>query len=167
MADSSSTGIVILTTGGTIDKVHDLVRESLVFDREVGSCVPHILAQARADYPRVEQLMTLDSLDMIDADRQQLVEAILAAPERKFVITHGTGTMGVTARYIAERVKDRTVILTGSMRPYSLGRSDAGFNLGGAVVAAQICAPGIYGVMNGRVIEATQLEKNRTTGKFV
>jgi len=158
--------VLILTTGGTIDKVHDLVRETLVFDREAGSCVPAILTQARADFPRVEQLMTHDSLDMIDADRQVLVDAILAASERSIVITHGTGTMGLTARYIAERVSDRTVVLTGSMRPYSLGRSDGGFNLGGAVVAAQTCAPGVYGVMNGRVIEADDLEKNRTTGRF-
>ncbi|MGB3455404.1 MAG: asparaginase domain-containing protein [Litorimonas sp.] len=159
--------VLILTTGGTLDKVHDLVREALVFDREAGSCVPAILAQARADFPRVEQLMTLDSLDMIDADRQQLVDAVLAAPENHIVITHGTGTMGLTARFIAERIKGKTVVLTGSMRPHSLGRSDAGFNLGGAVVAAQICAAGVYGVMNGRVIGAAELEKNRTTGKFV
>ncbi|MGB6229511.1 MAG: asparaginase domain-containing protein [Litorimonas sp.] len=158
--------VLILTTGGTLDKVHDLVREALVFDREAGSCVPLILNQARADFPRLQQLMTLDSLDMIDADRQQMVDAILAAPERHIVITHGTGTMGLTARFIAERVTDKTVVLTGSMRPHSLGRSDAGFNLGGAVVAAQLCAPGVYGVMNGRVIEAGELEKNRTTGKF-
>jgi L-asparaginase len=158
--------VLILTTGGTIDKVHDLVRETLVFDREAGSCVPAILTQARADFPRVEQLMTHDSLDMIDADRQVLVDAILAASERSIVITHGTGTMGLTARYIADRVSDRTIVLTGSMRPYSLGRSDGGFNLGGAVVAAQVCTPGVYGVMNGRVIEADELEKNRTTGRF-
>ncbi|WP_298918782.1 asparaginase domain-containing protein [uncultured Algimonas sp.] len=158
--------VLILTTGGTLDKVHDLVREALVFDREEGSCVPAILAQARADFPRVEQLMTLDSLDMIDSDRRQLVDAILKAPETHIVIIHGTGTMGVTARFIAERVQDRTVVLTGAMRPHSLGRSDAGFNLGGAVVAAQVCAPGVYGVMNGRVIGAQELEKNRTTGRF-
>mgnify|MGYP000533450203 CR=1 FL=1 len=39
-------------------------------------------------------------------------------------------------------------------------------SLGGAVVAAQVCTPGVYGVMNGRVIEADELEKNRTTGRF-
>ena len=109
--------VLILTTGGTIDKVHDLVRETLVFDREAGSCVPAILTQARADFPRVQQLMTHDSLDMIDADRQVLVDAILNASERHIVITHGTGTMGLTARYLAERIKDCTVVLTGSMRP--------------------------------------------------
>ena len=158
--------ILVLTTGGTIDKVHDLVRESLVFDREAGSCVSQILKQARAEFPRIEQLMTLDSLDMIDADRQLMVDVILKAPESHVVITHGTGTMGLTARYIAERVSDKTVVLTGSMRPYSLGRSDAGFNLGGAIIAAQTCPPGVYGVMNGRVITAAGLEKNRTTGKF-
>lgn len=158
--------ILVLTTGGTIDKVHDLVRESLVFDRETGSCVSQILKQARADFPRIEQLMTLDSLDMIDADRQVIVDAILKAPEKHVVITHGTGTMGLTARYIADRVSGKTIVLTGSMRPYSLGRSDAGFNLGGAIIASQTCPPGVYGVMNGRLIGSDDLEKNRTTGMF-
>lgn len=158
--------ILIITTGGTIDKVHDLVRETLVFDREAGSCVPSILAQARAGFPRIRSLMALDSLDMIDSDRDLLIEEINAAPEGHIVITHGTGTMGDTARYLADKIKDCTVVLTGSMRPYSLGRSDAGFNLGGAIIAAQTCSPGIYGVMNGRVIPADKLEKNRTTGRF-
>lgn len=159
--------ILIITTGGTLDKVHDLVRETLVFDREAGTCVPAILAQARASFPRVRSLLTLDSLDMIDEDREMLVEEIRQAPERHIVITHGTGTMGVTARYIAERIQERTIVLTGAMRPYSLGRSDAGFNIGGAIIAAQTCAPGVYGVMNGRVIAADNLDKDRTTGRFV
>ena len=74
--------------------------------------------------------------------------------------------MGPTARFLAERVTDKTVILTGAMRPHSLGRSDASFNLGGAVIAAQTCPPGVYGVMNGRVFAAKDLDKNRDTGRF-
>ena len=158
--------VLILTTGGTLDKVHDLVREALVFDREAGSCVPHILAQARAEFPRVQPLMWLDSLDMIDADRKHIAEAIAAAEEDRIVVIHGTGTMGLTARYLAPLVVDKTVVLTGAMRPHSLGRSDAGFNLGGALIAAQLCGPGVWGVMNGRVFAADDLEKNRTTGRF-
>jgi L-asparaginase len=158
--------LLILTTGGTLDKVHDMVREMLVFDREAGSCVPHILAEARATFPRVNSLMWLDSLDLIDADRAQIAKAILNAPEDLIVVSHGTGTMGVTARYLAERVADKTVILTGAMRPHSLGRSDASFNLGGAIIAAQTCPPGVYGVMNGRIFAAEALDKDRTTGRF-
>lgn len=158
--------ILILTTGGTLDKVHDMVRETLVFDREGGSCVPHILTQARAAFPRVQSLMWLDSLDMIDADRQQIADTINAAEEDRVIVIHGTGTMGATARFLAERVTDKTVVLTGAMRPHSLGRSDASFNLGGAVIAAQTCPPGVYGVMNGRVFAASDLDKNRDTGRF-
>lgn len=158
--------ILIITTGGTLDKVHDLVRETLVFDRVSGTSVPAILAQARAGFPRIRSILTLDSLDMIDADRDAIIAEIENAPERQIVITHGSGTMGITARYLAERIKDRTIILTGAMRPYSLGRSDAGFNLGGAIIAAQTCEPGVYGVMNGRVIAADDLDKDRITGRF-
>ena len=158
--------ILIITTGGTLDKVHDLVRESLVFDRSAGTCVPSILAQARAGFPRVRALMALDSLDMIDEDRDRIVAEIQSADEDRIVITHGTGTMGETARYLAEHVTDKTIVLTGSMRPHSLGRSDASFNLGGAVIAAQLCERGVYGVMNGRIIPASELDKDRVTGTF-
>ena len=37
----------------------------------------------------------------------------------------------------------KTVVLTGAMRPHSLGRSDASFNLGGAIIAAQTLPEGV------------------------
>ncbi|MCK5167685.1 MAG: hypothetical protein KAQ66_10200 [Rhodospirillaceae bacterium] len=52
------------------------------------------------------------------------------------------------------------------MRPNSLSFSDGPFNLGGAIVAAQILPQGVCGVMNGRVIEAAKLDKNVEQGRF-
>ena len=52
------------------------------------------------------------------------------------------------------------------MRPFSLYASDGEFNLGGAVVAAQVLAPGVWGVMNGRVFPADRLDKNVDQGRF-
>ena len=74
--------------------------------------------------------------------------------------------MGETARYIEARVTGKCVILTGAMRPFSLYASDGEFNLGGAIAAAQIAAPGVWGVMNGRVIAAADLNKNVEQGRF-
>jgi len=61
---------------------------------------------------------------------------------------------------------EKTVVLTGAMRPFSLNSSDGEFNLGGAVVAAQILAPGVWGVMNGRVFPADLLHKDTAAGRF-
>ena len=48
----------------------------------------------------------------------------------------GTGTMDLTAKALDGQVGQKTVVLTGAMRPWTLGRSDGNFNLGGAVIAA-------------------------------
>lgn len=156
----------IIVTGGTLDKVHDPKTEGLAFAADGTTHLPEILRHGRCYFPVVQQLMLKDSLDFDDADRDAIADAVKAAPERAIVITHGTGTMGESARWIAERVSGKTVVLTGAMRPHSLSLSDGPFNLGGAIVAAQIMEPGIYGVMNGRVIDAARLDKNTEQGRF-
>lgn len=156
----------ILVTGGTIDKVHDMVNEGLGFDPSGSTHLPEMLRIGRCSFPVVELVMLKDSLHFDDADRDAILAAIKAAPEPAVVVTHGTGTMGQTARFLASKVPEKTVVLTGAMRPFSLSASDGEFNLGGAVVAAQILAPGVWGVMNGRVFEADQLNKNTEKGRF-
>ncbi|MFV0243785.1 MAG: asparaginase domain-containing protein [Qingshengfaniella sp.] len=156
----------ILVTGGTLDKIHDMLGERLAFAPDGGTHLPEILTRGRCAFPIVQQVLMKDSLDFTDADRAAILAAAQAAPDPALVITHGTGTMGETARFLAGHLPGKTVVLTGAMRPHSLGRSDAAFNLGGAIIAAQTLPPGIYGVMNGRVFVAGDLDKNTATGRF-
>jgi len=156
----------ILVTGGTLDKVHDTVSEALAFEPDGATHVPMILTQARVRFPEVQVILMKDSLDFTDADRDAILAAASAAPEQALVITHGTGTMGQTARWLDGRVPGKTIVLTGALRPHSLGRSDASFNLGGAVVAAQTLPDGVWGVMNGRAFAARELRKDAATGRF-
>lgn len=156
----------ILVTGGTIDKLHDPRVEALVFAKDGATHVPEILATGRCHFPTVQIVMLKDSLDFDDADRDAILRAVQDAPESHLVITHGTGTMGETARWLAARETGKTVVLTGAMRPHSLSASDGGFNLGAAIAAAQILPQGVYGVMNGRIIPAEVLDKNVEAGRF-
>ena len=110
--------------------------------------------------------MQKDSLDFVDADRDAIVAAIQRSTEHALVVTHGTGTMGVSARGVAARVTGKTVVFTGAMRPHSLSVSDGPFNLGGALIAAHILPSGVYGVMNGRGFEAADLHKDTDLGRF-
>ena len=158
--------VLIIITGGTLDKVHDTFTESLVFPEGGQTRVTTILGESRCDYPKTQILMQIDSLDMTDAHREQILQAVQSAPENHIVITHGTGTMEQTAKYLDGKLGDKTVVLTGAMRPQSLGQSDANFNLGGALIAAQTLSPGIYAVMNGRVIKARDVHKNTEAGRF-
>lgn len=156
----------IIVTGGTIDKVHDTASEGLGFAADGATHIPEMLRIGRCHFPVVELLMLKDSLAFTDADRAAIASAVAAAPEPAVVVTHGTGTMGQTARSLASKIGAKTVVLTGAMRPFSLYTSDGEFNLGGALVAAQLLAPGVWGVMNGRVFPADRLDKNVAQGRF-
>lgn len=159
-------GVKILVTGGTIDKVHDTFSEGLDFPKDGATQIPKILIESRCHFANVQLLMLKDSLHFDDADRDAIVTAVEAAGEDAIVVTHGTGTMGESARWLAARVTGKTVVFTGAMRPHSLSASDGPFNLGGAMIAAQTLPEGVYGVMNGRVFEAAKLTKNTEQGRF-
>ncbi len=156
----------IVVTGGTIDKIHDMKNEGLGFAPDGATHIPEMLRIGRCDFPAVELLMLKDSLYFDDADREAIAAAIDRAADPAVVVTHGTGTMGETARFLAGGTGDRTVVLTGAMRPFSLFSSDGEFNLGGAVIAPQTLQPGVWGVMNGRVFAAGDLNKNVEQGRF-
>lgn len=162
--------VLVIVTGGTLDKVHDSLNETLAFPETQNSHFTDLLDEARCSHPRVLTLYLKDSLDVTDADRQVILSALRQADEAHIVITHGTSTMGETARFLARnldaKTAGKTIVLTGAMRPFSLGGSDASFNVGGAIIGAQSLAPGIYGVMNGRIIKAEDLRKNTELGRF-
>lgn len=160
----------LILTGGTIEKVHDPRAEALAFPEDGASIIPELLGEARCAFPAVEALLQKDSLHFTDADRAAIAAAVRAAPELALVVTHGTSTMGETARFLeggaAAEGAGKTVVLTGAMRPASFFRSDGPFNLGAAILAAQLLPPGVWGVMNGRAIPAAALRKDLEAGRF-
>jgi len=156
----------IIVTGGTLDKVHDTFTEGLAFASEERTHIPDMLVTSRCYFPTVQQLFLKDSLEFTEEDRNAIANAILSAPEPAIVITHGTGTMEQTAQFLAGKNCGKTVVLTGALRPYSFGNSDASFNLGGAIIAAQILHPGVWAIMNGRIFEARNVKKDVLNGRF-
>ncbi|AUQ54779.1 asparaginase [Phaeobacter sp. HS012] len=156
----------IIATGGTIDKVHDTRTEALSFRSNSESHLSQMLKIGRCYFPVVEVLMLKDSLDFDDADREAILQTASNSAENALIITHGTGTMDVTAQFLDGQIPDKTVVLTGAMRPFSLSASDGDFNLGSAVIAAQLLESGVWGVMNGRVFPAGALRKNTALGRF-
>lgn len=156
----------ILITGGTLDKVHDPHAEALGFPPDGSSQIPDLLHYSRCHFPVLSCVLQMDSLDFTDTERAAILKAAQEARETALVITHGTGTMGDTARWLAARITGKTLVLTGAIRPHSLSRSDAAFNLGGAIVAAQCLPEGVYAVMNGRVIPAAEVQKDGETLRF-
>ena len=71
-----------------------------------------------------------------------------------------------TALFLAGRVADRTVVLTGAMVPYTFGSSDGLFNLGSALSFVQVLRPGVYLAMNGHYFSAGEVYKDKAQGVF-
>ena len=74
--------------------------------------------------------------------------------------------MADTARVLATRIKNKTIILTGAMIPIKFGSSDGLFNLGCALAFVQTLPQGVYVAMNGRYFNWDNVRKNRQTGAF-
>jgi L-asparaginase len=156
--------ILIVTTGGTIDKLYfDALSEYHIGE----SVVDQLLAIARVKYPvRQVSLMRKDSLELTDADRDLIAATVRDAPEPHIVITHGTDTMTRTAAALAQ-VAGKTIVLLGALSPARFAESDATFNLGMAFATAQIAAPGVWICMNGTVFAAGSVRKDRGAEAFV
>lgn len=157
--------IRLLATGGTIDKFYNELNGQLPISAE--SNIPKMLAQGRCKANiTIQSLLQKDSLDMDETDRTIIRDACLQSQETQIIITHGTDTMAATAKTVAATIKDKTVVLVGAMIPYTLKNSDALFNLGAAVSAVQLLAPGVYIVMNGKVFSWDNVTKNLQAGLF-
>ena len=154
----------VITTGGTFDKTYDPLSGTLIFSE---SCVPELLIQARmANDICFEALFALDSLDMQDSHRKQILDACRASKEQQIVIIHGTDTMDATAEVLGKAALSHTIVLTGAMVPQRVLQSDAQFNLGFAIAAASMLPSGVYVAMNAQVFHWNDVKKNRTIGKF-
>ncbi len=156
--------IRLFVTGGTFDKEYDEIHGRLYFK---DTHLPEMLRMGRSRVAvEIRTLMMVDSLEMTEADRELIARHCRECDEDRIVITHGTDTMVDTAAVLARAVPGKTVVLTGAMIPIAFGSSDGLFNLGGALTAVQVLAPGIHVVMNGHVFRWDEVRKNRKTGVF-
>jgi len=158
------TDLHIFTTGGTIDKVYfDALSEFQVGESPLDA----ILREANVGLSyELTSLMKKDSLELTDEDRASIRAAAEATEAPNILITHGTDTMAETGKALIG-IEGKTIVLTGAMQPARLRSTDAIFNVGFAISAAQLAAPGVYIAMNGRVFPADKVRKDRAAGQFV
>lgn len=156
--------IRLFITGGTFDKEYNELNGKLFFE---DTHVPEMLDLGRCKLDvNIRTLMMIDSLEMSDEDRDIIAHNCVQCEEEKIVITHGTDTMVETAKVLAEKITDKTIVLTGAMIPYKFGSSDGLFNLGAALAYVQTLPNGIYIVMNGKYFNWNNVRKNKELGLF-
>ena len=157
--------IRILVTGGTFDKEYDELTGRLFFK---DTHVEEMLHRGRCRVEvAIETVMMVDSLELDDRGRADIVRRCRDGSETRIVVTHGTDTMVETAQAMAAaRLTGKTIVLTGAMVPYAFGSSDGLFNLGSALSFVQVLPPGVYVAMNGKHFRWDAVRKNRETGVF-
>jgi L-asparaginase len=156
--------IRIFITGGTFDKEYNEITGQLYFK---DTHMQELLEKGRNKVPvKIRTLMMIDSLDMTAEDRELILHQCIKCDENKIIITHGTDTMSETAKLLAGKIKDKTIVLTGAMIPIKFGSSDGLFNLGSSLAFVQALPPGVYVAMNGRYFNWDNVRKNKQTGIF-
>ena len=156
--------IKIFATGGTFDKEFNEINGELLFKE---THLYDLLKLGRSQLNvKIETLMMIDSLKMSSEDKNYIVNKCLKEKTNRIIITHGTDTMVETAKLIAEKINNKTIILTGAMIPIKFGSSDGLFNLGSALSFIQILKNGVYITMNGRYFSWDNVCKNKKLGIF-
>ena len=155
--------LLIITTGGTIDKIYFDDKSDYQIGEPQISQILHAMHVAFEF--EVSSLMRKDSLHIDDKDRQLILDMVSASEVRHILITHGTDSMVATAT-VLQNVPDKTIVLTGALNPARFRDSDAIFNIGCAVGAAQTLPPGVFIAMNGKVWDPAHVRKNRFENRF-
>ena len=159
--------ITVLNTGGTFNKRYnpltgnlDVPNDNIALDKIIKSC-PNISFD-------IKNIISKDSLDFTQEDRDFILENIKNSSSDKIIIIHGTDTVDLTAKFIDEKIKNKKIVFTGAMVPMSIDEVEAtmNFSLALGFLNAQI-NDGIYISMHGVVVEYFKLLKNRSLGQFI
>lgn len=158
--------IVFIQTGGTIDK--DYPRSSGGWAFEFGEPATQRLLPKLDPSFEVEVVTAFqkDSLEVTNEDRKVLAELINTHPANQFIITHGTDTLLDTATYLAKACPQKSIVVTGAMRPERFSNSDAPINWGMAIATVQLIKQACYVCMHGVTKPYNKLERNSETGQF-
>ena len=159
--------ITVLNTGGTFNKRYNPIlgklevpTDNIALDTIIKSC-------HNVEFD-IKNIVSKDSLEFTDADRETILTNILNSTSDKIIIIHGTDTVDLTAKFIEDKVKEKKIVFTGAMVPMSIDEVEATMNFSQAI--GFLNAPisnGIYLSMHGVVLEHSKLLKDRSVGQFL
>ncbi|MDX9901328.1 MAG: asparaginase domain-containing protein [Aliarcobacter sp.] len=159
--------ITVLNTGGTFNKRYNPITgqlevpsDNIALDKIIKSCF-------NVEFD-IKNIVSKDSLDFTQEDRETILENIINSENDKIIIIHGTDTVDLTAKFIEDKIENKKVVFTGAMVPMSIDEVEATMNFSQAI--GFLNAPiknGIYLSMHGSVIEHSKLKKDRSEGQFL
>ena len=159
--------VTIINTGGTFNKRYNPIKgqlevpsDSIALDKILASCF-------NVEY-EVINIVSKDSLDMTDIDRELIVNSVKNSKNENIIIIHGTDTVDLTSQFLRKQISDKKIVFTGAMIPMSIDEVEATMNFSQALgfLSADI-ENGIYLAMHGVVVDASNLIKDKSVGKFL
>ena len=157
--------ILLLSTGGTFNKIYNRINGELEIDSKA-LAIQFIQEKWLSNYP-YETIINKDSLEFTSEDREVLKNYLLNSPYTKIVVIHGTDTMHLSAQTVAKANRNKSIVFTGAMVPFSIDPIEAAANLSSAIgYLHALDTPSVSIALNGRVAEYTQIQKNRKEGFF-
>lgn len=159
--------ITIINTGGTFNKRYnpltgslDVPADNIALDKIIASC-------HNVDF-EIKNIVSKDSLDMDDNDRQIITDAIKNSTSDKIIVIHGTDTVDLTSEFLYKQVDDKKIVFTGAMVPMSIDEVEATMNFSQALgfLSADV-NNGIYIAMHGVVVPHSKIKKDKSVGKFL
>jgi L-asparaginase len=158
--------ILIINTGGTFSKVYNQFNGKL-FVPSNNKTLKEIRKRSKLSNIKIKGLIFKDSLDINKQDRKILVKYIKKSNYKKIIIIHGTDTISKTAKFLDKRIKNREIILTGAMIPFSIDSIEATANFMSAYGFLLNNAKNkIYISMHGLIKKHNKIKKNREKGIF-
>ncbi|XPV67498.1 MAG: asparaginase domain-containing protein [Halarcobacter sp.] len=159
--------VTVLNTGGTFNKRYNPIKgklevpsDNIALDKIIKSC-----HNVTFD---IKNIVSKDSLDFTDDDRQTILDEVKNSTSDKIIIIHGTDTVDLTSKFFEEKIEGKKIVFTGAMVPMSIDEVEATMNFSQALgfLNADIKA-GIYISMHGVVVEHNRLKKDRSVGQFL
>jgi len=164
--------LLIIETGGTISgcapEYSPVPKMSSIYSRHVD--FSHYISQVLS-FCLFEEIISTkvcfkDSRDIDLSDRERIAQIIIENDNiSQVIIFHGTYTMPETGQYLIDKLprailKQKKIILTGSMYPWIFYQSDAPANIGSSLQALSLVDPGIYICMHQRLFDPRKVKKD-------
>jgi len=159
--------VTIINTGGTFNKRYNPIKGQLEVPND-NIALDKILASCHNVEFEIKNIISKDSLDMDDDDRQTITNAVNETINDNIIIIHGTDTIDLTSQFLKEQVLNKKIVFTGAMIPMSIDEVEATMNFSQALgfLSANI-ENGIYLSLHGVVVDASKLIKDKSVGKFL
>jgi len=160
--------IKIVNTGGTFSKVYNPITGELEVRDDLISFLKEIVDETLMgkNYNfKYYQIIGKDSLDINDEDRKNLLNFVNNLDGENVLIIHGTDTIDKSAEVLSS-IKNKKIILTGALKPYSYNKVEATANFAQSVIAFNFIQKGVYISLNGVIDNYKNVVKNREKGYF-